>query len=301
MYEDYPTIYETTINQNYIYFIILGIILLLMLIVSIISLAKIFKKANRSGISAIIPIYNIFVLLEIVNLPKYYFLLTLIPGVNIVIYFTIMTNLAKLFRKSKLFAVGLVFLPFIFYPILAFGKSEYIGINLVAMERKNMVVNIPQLENDEESIRQVNETLDENAKNTNISIGGGVYQKSYTKSLLDVDNNQAIYQNPKKQETSVFDNKETQPSMEKVDLLKVEPVKEVFKTKPISVPITDNLYSIDMPQLNQNNNTEIKNEIPQVQNQVPIQSANVFTQCPKCGAQVKQGAITCFLCGQKLN
>ena len=75
MYDDYPTVIESTVENNMIYLIILGIIFIGVFVFSLISLAKVFKKANRSGISAIIPIYNIIVLLEITNYPKWYILL----------------------------------------------------------------------------------------------------------------------------------------------------------------------------------------------------------------------------------
>jgi hypothetical protein len=37
-------------------------------------------------------------------------------------------QLAKVFGKGTGFGFGLLLLPFIFYPILAFGKSEYVGV-----------------------------------------------------------------------------------------------------------------------------------------------------------------------------
>jgi hypothetical protein len=36
--------------------------------------------------------------------------------------------LAKSFGKGALFTLGLVFLPFIFFPVLAFGDAEYKGL-----------------------------------------------------------------------------------------------------------------------------------------------------------------------------
>ncbi|MCG2679668.1 MAG: DUF5684 domain-containing protein [Kiritimatiellae bacterium] len=36
---------------------------------------------------------------------------------------------AKAFNKGGGFAVGLIFLPFIFYPILAFGNATYQGVS----------------------------------------------------------------------------------------------------------------------------------------------------------------------------
>jgi hypothetical protein len=46
---------------------------------------KIFAKANKPGWAAIIPIYNMIVLLEVVGRPFWWILLKLIPCVNIVI------------------------------------------------------------------------------------------------------------------------------------------------------------------------------------------------------------------------
>ena len=38
-----------------------------------------------------------------------------------------MIDLSKLFNKEVGFALGLIFLPFIFYPLLAFGNATYVG------------------------------------------------------------------------------------------------------------------------------------------------------------------------------
>lgn len=53
----------------------------------------------------------------------------LIPLANIIFYIQLCIRTAKSFGKSGGFGVGLLFLPIIFYPILAFGNSEYIGPN----------------------------------------------------------------------------------------------------------------------------------------------------------------------------
>ncbi len=54
-------------------------------------------------------------------------MLLLFAGVEICFGFHIFNswNGAPRFKKSEAFAVGLILLPFIFYPILAFDKSEY--------------------------------------------------------------------------------------------------------------------------------------------------------------------------------
>ena len=93
----------------------------------IIAMWKIYTKAGKPGWAAIIPIYNTIVLLEIVDKPLWWFLLLLIPFVNIVIAIIVTLELAKKFGQSVGFAIGLILLPIIFYPILGFGSARYSG------------------------------------------------------------------------------------------------------------------------------------------------------------------------------
>ncbi len=91
---------------------------------------RIFSKAGKPGWAAIIPIYNIIVLLEIVGKPWWWLLLLFIPFVNIVILILVMIQLAKVFGKSGGFAVGLILLSIVFMAILAFDNSTYLGPNV---------------------------------------------------------------------------------------------------------------------------------------------------------------------------
>jgi hypothetical protein len=93
----------------------------------IICMWKIFVKAGRPGWAALIPFYNIFIEIEIAGLPWWVFLLVFIPGANAVALILISINLANVFSKSTGFAVGLIFLGFVFIPILAFDDSKYIA------------------------------------------------------------------------------------------------------------------------------------------------------------------------------
>lgn len=90
---------------------------------------KIFVKAGRPGWAALIPFYNLYVEIEIVGLPWWLFLLTFVPIADTVVAILILINLANVFGKSAGFAVGLIFLSFVFIPILAFDDSKYIGPN----------------------------------------------------------------------------------------------------------------------------------------------------------------------------
>ncbi len=103
------------------------IVFFAMMILMVVSLWKIYVKAGRPGWASLIPVYNLVVLLEVVNKPTWWVILTFIPVVNVVIGIMVLYNLAKIFGKGAGFTLGLVILPFIFYPILAFGKSAYLG------------------------------------------------------------------------------------------------------------------------------------------------------------------------------
>ncbi|MCK9345750.1 MAG: DUF5684 domain-containing protein [Bacteroidales bacterium] len=87
----------------------------------------IFKKAGKPVWACIIPVYNILVWLQIIGKPWWWILLMIIPFVNIVFLIWVLNLLAKSFGKRTDFTIGLILLPWIFFPILGFGKSEYNG------------------------------------------------------------------------------------------------------------------------------------------------------------------------------
>jgi hypothetical protein len=89
---------------------------------------KVFTKAGQPGWAAIVPIYNIIVLLQIAGKPVWWILLFLIPVVNLVVAILIGIAIAKNFGKSDAFGVGLGLLGFVFYPILGFGDAQYQGV-----------------------------------------------------------------------------------------------------------------------------------------------------------------------------
>jgi uncharacterized membrane protein YoaK (UPF0700 family) len=86
-------------------------------------------KAGKPGWAAIIPIYNVIVLLQIAGKPLWWIILLFIPIVNLIMAILIGIAVAKKFGKSGGFGVGLALLGFIFYPILGFGDAQYQGEN----------------------------------------------------------------------------------------------------------------------------------------------------------------------------
>jgi hypothetical protein len=103
---------------------------LAIIVVTIAGMWKVFTKAGKPGWAAIIPIYNMIVLLEIIGRPVWWVILMFIPVVNLVISFIIYYELAPAYGKDVGFTLGLFFLPFIFFPILGFGSSTYQGMRL---------------------------------------------------------------------------------------------------------------------------------------------------------------------------
>lgn len=91
---------------------------------------EIFKKAGSPGFYAIIPFLNIYTLCKIAkgkDIAWIYFILMFVPIVNIAAGLIVYYNLGVAFGKETGFCIGIILLSPIFLPILAFGKSEYLG------------------------------------------------------------------------------------------------------------------------------------------------------------------------------
>lgn len=104
------------------------------LVIMVASMWKIYQKANKPGWTSLIPVYNVVILLEITNRPQWWIILCFVPFVNIVISLVLVYELAKAFGKDIGFTLGLIFLPFVFYPILGFGKAAYGGTSVSSEE-----------------------------------------------------------------------------------------------------------------------------------------------------------------------
>lgn len=118
------------------------LISLAVLVVYVISLWKLFKKAGKEGWEAIIPFYNIYVLIEIAGLNWWYFLIaisgTIVSFVGLdglsglaslasaAVNFFIFYNLAKKMNKSEVaFGVLGIFFSGILVMILGLSKDKY--------------------------------------------------------------------------------------------------------------------------------------------------------------------------------
>ena len=132
--------------------IVFLLVILAVIVVSAIGLWKVFEKAGEEGWKALIPVYNLLILLDIVGKPRWWTLLIVANlftsilklgagaddgmaqfldlGATIAsLVFTIwMFNmLSKSYGKSEGFTAGLFFFPFVTLPMLGFGSAKYLG------------------------------------------------------------------------------------------------------------------------------------------------------------------------------
>jgi hypothetical protein len=100
---------------------------LAILVLMIAGMWQAFAKAGRPGWAAIVPVYNVVVMLEIAEKPLWWIALFFIPIVSLVFGILSLIAFAEKYGKGGGFVVGLIFLPFIFWPILGLGDARYMG------------------------------------------------------------------------------------------------------------------------------------------------------------------------------
>jgi len=105
--------------------IIPGIVGLVVMIVIFAGIWKVFTKAGQPGWAVLIPIYNAYVLCKVAGKSGWWVLLMMIPCVGFIFGILVTVGVAQNFGKGIGFALGLIFLPFIFYPLLGFGDASY--------------------------------------------------------------------------------------------------------------------------------------------------------------------------------
>lgn len=114
---------------------------LIVYVITVIGMWKIFEKAGKPGWAAIIPVYNYIVMLEIVGKPIWWIFLILFPCTSLIFGIWTLNLISKSFGQSEGFTIGLVLLPFIFYPVLGFGSYQYLGPS--ASEARGLKPNNP--------------------------------------------------------------------------------------------------------------------------------------------------------------
>lgn len=143
----------------------------------VVAMWKVFVKAGKPGWAALIPIYNIYIMCEIAEKEWWYILLLCVPILNIYAMFVIYDGIAKKFGKTTGFTIGMMFLPYIFFPILAFGKNNNVESTTQPVANENADINNNYVANSSQNIN--NQTLNNDVVNSseqtipsNLSNGG---------------------------------------------------------------------------------------------------------------------------------
>ncbi|MBX9852109.1 MAG: hypothetical protein K2X86_10155 [Cytophagaceae bacterium] len=117
--------------------IISFVIILIVAVPIIVSYWILFKKAGKPGWAAIIPFYNTLIILEIIKKPWWWLILMLLPYVSIIWHIWSTNLFVKSFGKDTGFTIGVLILPMIFLPILAFDSS--VNIRLARLVQRAVI------------------------------------------------------------------------------------------------------------------------------------------------------------------
>ena len=104
-----------------------GIFTVIYVVIMVIAMWKIFEKAGVEGWKAVIPFYDVYVAYKIAWGSGWICLLLVVPVVGFVTAIITSYKMAKAFGHGIGYTLGLIVLPFVFAPVLGFGKDEYVG------------------------------------------------------------------------------------------------------------------------------------------------------------------------------
>jgi len=277
------------LSNQYMIMIISSIFAIIVSVIVLVSIGKVFKKAGKSGILAIVPIYNIIVMMEISKMPYTQLLFILIPIIGPFIYmYKLYSNLSKVFGKSNGFAWGLFFFGFVFFPLLAFSDDMYLNqtsevtnhnVKLNAMD----IINANNQDINNTILPQSNVTeiipvqpIDDYHEQANINI----------EPIIDTTSVNPIEQVGIQQQSNVFNQT---PSMENVNINPIEQVEpqeepNAFNQTPYMENVNINPIEQVEPQeepnaFNQTPSTENININP-IEQVEPQEQPNAFNQTP---------------------
>ncbi|MCX6286080.1 MAG: signal peptidase I [Bacteroidetes bacterium] len=85
----------------------------------------IFVKAGEAGWKVLIPFYNLYIWLQIIRKPLWWYIFLIIPFINVFVVLLMIVEILKCFKKYGLLeqAAGVIF-PFVYLPYLAFSESQ---------------------------------------------------------------------------------------------------------------------------------------------------------------------------------
>lgn len=127
---------------------------------------NIFKVMGKNKMQGYIPVYNLFNLLDIVNLNRMCFILLVLPLSNILMIYIILYRISIIFHTNRTFSVGLLVMPVIFLPMLNFSNKLDVRPRK-EVEEEELKKNSINLMTDEE-LKELNNSQSEEIKVDNV-------------------------------------------------------------------------------------------------------------------------------------
>ena len=271
----------------------------------IVCLWKIFTKANQDGWKAIVPVYNLYILVtQISGLSIGMFILCFVPIVQIYPLIKSIIELNKKFGKGIEGAILMLVFPYVMYPILAFGKATYnsnLSDNVINANNVNNVANPTNANN---TVNTSNVATNENGLNNGVvnEMNAGVGTSAVAPELssdnlnapsMNTNNESGFNVTPNNFSGSVTPNNFSVPVGNPLPVDNNENVNQATlenqapSAMPVETPAVDNT-------------TPVVN----VQNvEAPVSKEPVNTEatkfCPQCGTKVNANDAMCFMCGHK--
>ncbi len=252
----------------------IAIVGILFLVFEIYTMCKSYAKAEIAGWKAIIPIWNILALFRLANLSKWMVVLVFIPGANIYITYLVYAALADRLGKKRSFGIGLLLLPFLFFPILAFSKERS---GIVELE------NIDEFENDSPLMDGPIEPLGAMPDLEEIYAANNV-QNVPVEMMPQIEEIPTTIQNNAPISYNELTYDQNMPNqVAPIPEIVVEPIAPV-----VSMDVQNPMGAMAKVQYIE----EEKEKIP---------SLDDYKICPNCGTKLELSATTCFLCGKRLD
>ncbi len=267
------------------YFGFLFLVFLIVYVTVKISLATLLKRAKEQSWKGYVPIYTTYVLVELLNLKKNVFYMSLIPIVNLYYFYIIIGKLLEGFKLNSKEAIWFVVFPMYKFPELAFKKPKF-ALNEYELtegfiQSQNLLFK-KEAEELPDQIKLVNldDVIQQAEQGQTIISPSNYEQVPEIKPIEPVIESQIpveqSYQNAVQSTDSMFIN---QPS----------PEESVFTNRNLK---PDEHYTTYV---------EVKEEEKQEAKPIAPLNDGKPKVCPKCGARLSSNATTCFLCGTKLN
>ena len=108
--------------------VVFALVFVLLGILFLVGAWKMYKKAGKPGWAAIVPIYNVLVLCEIIGRPWWWLVLMFVPFISLIVSAIMAIDQAKAFGKSTAFGIVAMWLfPVVGTLMLGFGSAQYVG------------------------------------------------------------------------------------------------------------------------------------------------------------------------------